>query len=69
MNMSKLHFFPLTFDLALHFLLIEAAAHMFIQYLNRFPLIEQEQQLLVHLNTTESWTIMKKILTWMSLNI
>jgi len=54
MNMSKLHFCPLTFDLALHFWLVEAVAILFIQYLNRFPLIKLEQQVLVHLNTTES---------------
>lgn len=53
MNMSKLHFCPLPFDLALHFWLVEAVSILFIQYLNGFPLIKLEQQLLVHLNTTD----------------
>lgn len=53
MNMSKFHFSPLALDLAFHSWFVETVTHMFIQYLNRFSLIEPEQVILVHLNTGE----------------
>lgn len=53
MNMSKLHSSPIALDLAFHSWFVEAVTHMFIQYLDRFSLIEPEQQILLNLNTGE----------------